>query len=35
MKELWLTTLFYKAELNFSSQTQAWLLPDLLNQEIT
>ncbi len=28
MKELWLTTLFYKAELNSSSQTQAWLLPE-------
>ncbi len=35
MKELWLNTLFKKAELNFTGQTQAWLLPDLLNQEIT
>ncbi len=34
MKELWLTTLFKKAELNITSHTQVWLLPDLLNQEI-
>ncbi len=35
MKELRLTTIIYKAELNFTSQPQAWLLPDLLIQEIT
>ncbi len=35
MKGLWSSTLFYKAELNFTSHTQTWLLPDPLNQEIT
>ena len=27
--------IFWKAEFNFTSHTQAWLLPGLLNQEIT
>lgn len=27
--------IFWKVEFSFSSNTQAWLLPNLLNQEIT
>ncbi len=34
MKELWLNIIL-ESELNFTRNTQAWLLPDLLNQEIT
>lgn len=31
----WINQIFWTAEFNFTGRTQAWLLPDQMNQEIT
>lgn len=35
MNERWIAMLFWKAEFKFTKSTQTWLLPDVLNEDIT